>query len=93
MDCPVSQIAIYEKANRSDLDLVQAHDTRALSTSCALFQAVRIEEIMTADSTFTSFYLRDVAWDDDIFSRSLLETARRSGRQLAVSVRYNVPST
>ena len=76
----------YEKANRSDLDLVKAHDTRALSTSWALFQGVRIEEIMraafwAADTTFTSFYLRDVAWDDDIFSRSLLETARRSGRQ------------
>ena len=68
--------------DRSDLELVKAHDTRALSTSWALFQGVRIEEIMRAafwasDTTFTSFYLKDVTWDDDSFSQSILHTARK----------------
>ena len=72
----------YEMAKEQDFSLARAHDTRALSTSWALFQGVRLEEIMRAafwasETTFTSFYLKDVAWDDASFSRSILETAKR----------------
>ncbi len=71
----------YEKANQSDLNLARAHDTRALSTSWALFQGVKLQEIMTAafwaaESTFTSFYLKDVVSDESAFSLALLKTAK-----------------
>ena len=75
----------YELAGEDDLTLARAHDTRSLASSWALFQGVKLEEIMRAafwkaETTFTSFYLRDVVWDDAMFSLSALGTAK-AGRK------------
>ena len=72
---------VYERHNER-LDSVRAHDTRRLATSWALFNGASVQEIMQAahwvnESTFTSFYMRDVPQDDVRFARSsVLETAR-----------------
>ena len=72
---------MYERHNER-LDSVRAHDTRRLATSWALFNGASVQEIMQAahwvnESTFTSFYMRDVPQDDVRFARSsVLETAR-----------------
>jgi len=72
----------YGKASEADFKLARAHDTRALSTSWALFQGVQLQEVMNAafwaaESTFTSFYLRDVFSEESAFSLTLLDTAKK----------------
>ena len=74
---------VYGKANQEDLNLAKAHDTRSLAASWALFQGVPLQEIMhaafwSAETTFTSFYLRDVFSDEATFSLSLLNAAKTS---------------
>ncbi len=71
----------YELAGNDDFTVARAHDTRSLSSSWALFQGVRVDEIMraafwSAETTFTSFYLKDIIWDDAAFSLSSLNAAR-----------------
>lgn len=71
----------YAIAGDGDFSLARAHDTRSLATSWALFQGVKLQEIMraafwAAETTFTSFYMRDVMWDDATFSLATLGTAR-----------------
>ena len=72
---------VYGLAKEDDFTLARAHDTRALSTSWALFQGVNLNEIMraafwSAETTFTTFYMKDVLWDDATFSLATLQTAR-----------------
>lgn len=73
----------YENADKDTLKTVRAHDTRRLSTSWALFNGVSSSEILKAahwssETTFTSFYLKDVPDHQAIFARSaILGTARR----------------
>jgi hypothetical protein len=76
----------YQLAGADDIKLARAHDTRALSASWALFQGIKWEEIMraalwSAETTFTSFYMKDVMWDDAAFSLATLSTAR-AGKHL-----------
>lgn len=73
----------YKKADQGDLALARAHDTRALSASWALYQGVRLQEVMNAafwaaETTFTSFYLKDVLSDETAFSLALLKTAKKA---------------
>ena len=53
----------------------RAHDTRKLSVSWALFNGATLEEILkaahwTSESTFTSFYLKDVSSNEGNFART-----------------------
>ena len=71
----------YKKAHRGDLKIAKAHDTRSLATSWALFQGVDLKQIMRAafwstETTFTSFYLKDVLSAETAFSLSLLNAAK-----------------
>ena len=77
---------VYENLPQT-LTSVRAHDTRRLSSSWALFNGATIQEILQAahwasETTFTSFYLKDVSWNEDLFARaSLLETANWARRK------------
>lgn len=67
----------YENADKDTLQTVRAHDTRRLSTSWALFNGASASEILKAahwasETTFTSFYLRDVPDHQAIFARSAI---------------------
>jgi hypothetical protein len=60
----------YRAAPRESLEnlKVSSHEVRALATSTAFYNNVAMEEVMKAarwanQSTFTTFYLRDVAED------------------------------
>ena len=66
---------VYQDTSKH-LSTVHAHDTRKLATSWALFNGASITEIIRAsESTFTSFYMKDVPTKD---ARSaILETAKR----------------
>ena len=60
----------YEMADAQDFRAARAHDTH--TTSWALFHRVGNSEIMraaswAAETTFTSFYMKDVIWDDTAF--------------------------
>ena len=71
----------YKKAHRGDLKIAKAHDTRSLATSWALLQGVDLKQIMRAafwstETTFTSFYLKDVLSAETAFSLSLLNAAK-----------------
>ena len=74
-----------EKTGKTLLS-ARAHDTRRLSTSWALFNGASVEEIIRAahwagDSTFTSFYMRDVPSDEARFARcSILDTLHAAKR-------------
>ena len=63
-----------------------AHDTRKLAVSWALFNGASIKEIMKAahwsqENSFTKFYLKDVAKEESNFARaSILGTIRDGGR-------------
>ena len=65
------------------LSTVRAHGARKLATSWALFNGASIPEIIrsahwASESTFTSFYMKDMPTKDTIFARSaILETAKR----------------
>jgi hypothetical protein len=80
------------KAHLAYLGNVRAHDTRRCSTSWALFKGASIQEIIQTahwafDTTFTSFYLKDVCSEDSFARASLLETAhwaRKKSRKQAV---------
>ena len=73
----------YENADKETLKMVRAHDTRKLSTSWALFNGASSSEILKAahwatESTFTSFYLKDVPDHDSVFARAaILKSAKR----------------
>ncbi|KAJ8046872.1 hypothetical protein HOLleu_05698 [Holothuria leucospilota] len=69
----------YENSVEGDLKAykIRAHDVRALSASWALFKGVSMAEIMEAASwstasTFSSFYLKDVAKERGTFARAVL---------------------
>ena len=73
---------VYHNSQDGFLRDVRAHDTRRLASSWALFNGAPIVEILRAarwasESTFTSFYLKDVSWGEESFARaSVLNTAR-----------------
>lgn len=73
---------IYEQLNLN-LFYVRAHDTRRLSTSWALFNGASLVDIMRTahwklDSTFTSFYMKDVPKNDSRFAKAaILDTAQK----------------
>ena len=77
----------YENADSEILQTVRAHDTRKLSTSWALFNGLSSEEILKAahwasETTFTSFYLRDVPDSDSRFARAaILQSAKRQKKK------------
>ena len=77
----------YENADSEILQTVRAHDTRKLSTSWALFNGLYSEEILKAahwasETTFTSFYLRDVPDSDSRFARAaILQSAKRQKKK------------
>ncbi|VDI47322.1 Hypothetical predicted protein [Mytilus galloprovincialis] len=76
----------YENADKDTLKTVRAHDTRRLSTSWALFCGVSAEEILkaahwTSETTFTSFYLKDVPDHQSIFAKSAILDSFKRGRQ------------
>lgn len=71
----------YENAKEADLRL-HAHSTRSLSSSWALFQGASIESIVQAafwvrETTFTSFYLRDVLSKEGEFARAVLSAGKK----------------
>ena len=62
----------YRKLTRRDISFlkIKAHEVRALSSSWAFFDKVRLSEILEAavwnqSSTFTKFYLRDMSQQAD----------------------------
>ena len=73
---------VYQDTSKH-LSTVHAHDTRKLATSWALFNGASITEIIRAahwasESTFISFYMKDVPTKGARFARSaILETAKR----------------
>ena len=62
-----------ERGNPQTLQLVSAHEVRALSASWGVFRGVPMDSIMEActwraKSTFSDFYLRDMcSFLDDMF--------------------------
>ncbi|XP_060082152.1 uncharacterized protein LOC132561440 [Ylistrum balloti] len=67
----------YESANEEGVRLARAHDTRRLATSRALFSKVPISEIVKAahwakETTFTSFYLKDIWKPEGQFARTVI---------------------
>ena len=61
----------YTKADNADMDLVgvKAHDVRAFAASMAFYGGISMDQIMQAchwksHNTFTRFYLRDLAGQD-----------------------------
>ncbi|CAC5395238.1 unnamed protein product [Mytilus coruscus] len=77
----------YEHANTDTLQSVRAHDTRKLSTSWALFNGLSSQEILKAahwsnDTTFTSYYLKDVPDLEFRFAKAaILHTANRKQKK------------
>ena len=76
----------YENADRETLNIVRAHDTRRLSTSWALFNGASSSEVLKAahwatESTFTSFYLKDVPDHQAIFARAAILDSRKRQRR------------
>ena len=78
----VSLIKHAYEIRGENLTNVRAHDTRRLSTSWALFNGASVSDILQAahwstESTFTSFYMRDVPQGEARFARtSVLDTVR-----------------
>lgn len=73
---------IYSDASESDLRL-NAHSTRSLASSWALYQGASLDSIVKAafwarESTFSSFYLKDVWGAEGEFAQMVLSTARKS---------------
>jgi integrase len=71
----------YGSAKEADFRL-HAHSTRSLSTSWALFQGASMESIVQAafwvnESTFSSFYLRDVLSSEGEFARAVLSSGKQ----------------
>lgn len=76
----------YENVELETLKLVRAHDTRRLSTSWALFCGVSADEILRAahwssETTFTSFYLKDVPDHQSIFAKAAILDSSKRGKQ------------
>lgn len=70
----------YDSASTKDFDNFHAHDTRSISTSWALFQGVSIQDILEAaswkaESTFSSFYVRDMVSGRADLSRTVIAAA------------------
>ena len=83
--------ACYESAGDQDITLARAHDTRRLSTSWALFSGAPVSDILKAahwaqETTFTSFYLKDVPLDEMRFARAAIQ--RPLGGTTSVSRRH-----
>ena len=62
----------YSKIKSSDLDAlkVTGHQVRAMAASWATLGGVSLDQIMLSchwqsHNTFTSYYLKDLAWEDD----------------------------
>lgn len=71
---------VYNDSPDLTLGDVRAHDTRRLATSWALFNGASLQEIIQAahwasETTFTTFYLKDVGSEDSFARASVLETA------------------
>lgn len=76
----------YQNADSETLQAVRAHDTRKLSTSWALFNGLSAQEILkaahwSAETTFTSFYLKDVPDGESRFARAAILKAAKAKRQ------------
>ena len=61
-------------------DKVRAHDTRALSTSWALFNGASVTDIVKAaywsnSNTFVACYLKDVVSKEGIFGKAALASS------------------
>ncbi|KAJ8301586.1 LOW QUALITY PROTEIN: hypothetical protein KUTeg_020573 [Tegillarca granosa] len=82
---------VYDKLPDLNLGEVRAHDTRRLATSWALFNGASVQSILQAahwatETTFTSFYLKDVGVEDSFAKASLLgEVSAHNTRRLATS--------
>ena len=67
------------------LQVVRAHDTRKLSTSWALFNGLSAQEILkaahwSAETTFTSLYLKDGPDSGSQFARAAILKAAKAKR-------------
>lgn len=77
----------YDHADSETLMTVRAHDTRKLATSWALFNGLSAQEILRAahwtnETTFTSFYLKDVPDSDSRFARAaILQSVQREKKK------------
>ena len=65
-------------------DEVRAHDTRALSTSWALFNGASVADIVKAaywsnSNTFVACYLKDVVSKEGAFGKAALATSGPAG--------------
>jgi integrase len=75
----------YDGAKAEDLR-IYAHSTRSLSTSWALYQGASLETIIQAafwarESTFSSFYLKDVWTAEGEFGHMVLSAARKTEKR------------
>ena len=66
---------VYETCRMAVPEGPRAHDTRKLATSWALFNGASLKEVLQAanwssESTFTSFYLKDVGREEGNFARA-----------------------
>lgn len=66
---------MYEESTVLNLGEVRAHDTRRLASFWDKFNGSSTREILqaahwTSENTFTSFFLKDVSWGEEIFARS-----------------------
>lgn len=76
----------YDNAESETLKIVRAHDTRRLSTSWALFCGASANDILRAahwasETTFTSFYLKDVPDHQSIFAKTAILDSSKRGKQ------------
>ncbi len=72
----------YDTATGQQVTRARAHDVRGLSASSALFRGVSLEDIMSvaqwhSESSFTTFYLRDLASAANPVAVSLLTNVVR----------------
>ncbi|KAJ8310227.1 hypothetical protein KUTeg_012092, partial [Tegillarca granosa] len=78
---------VYDKLPDLNLGEVRAHDTSRLATSWALFNGASVQSILQAahwltETTFTSFYLKDVGVEDSFAKASV---SAHNTRRLATS--------
>ena len=83
---------VYDGSSQSDVRL-NAHSTRSLASSWALYQGASLESIVQAafwarESTFSSFYLKDVWGAEGEFAQMVLSTARKSKKINALDPVY-----
>ena len=83
---------VCDGSSQSDVRL-NAHSTRSLASSWALYQGASLESIVQAafwarESTFSSFYLKDVWGAEGEFAQMVLSTARKSKKINALDPVY-----